>query len=294
MNRNILITGARGNIGRELMESLKLLNIKFTAGVSNPAQARDLTESGINVKLVDYSRPETLENAFRGVEELFLLLPFREEMQSWGIEAVRIARKMGVDYVLRASALGARTDSGRPHQLIHGSIDAALEKSGMEYTIMRPNVFMQNYVLFLGKMIRENRALYLPQGEGRISVIDVADIGRAAAEILANPEPYIDGHYDLTGPKALSNHDIAAIISSVAGETITYYPIDEAKATESMRGMGMSDWTIDFMLGLSRFIREGGSSRVTGAVEDITGVRANTFKNYARECKDCWKAVAMR
>ena len=85
--------------------------------------------------------------------------------------------------------------------------------SGLAYTIVRPNSFMQNYINYFGGMIRDQQSIFLSQGQGRISLIDVRDIAAVDAEILASPETHRQKVYDLTGPEALNNEEIARILS---------------------------------------------------------------------------------
>ncbi len=285
----ILVTGATGNIGSQLVLRLKEKNLEVIAGVSSLSKAGRFSKQSIDSAILNFAQPDSLESAFDGVDRLFLLLPLVEAMGDWGPQVIEAAKKAGVRFILRSSGLGAGLQSDFELGQVHGRIDQALMASGLAYTIVRPNSFMQNYINYFGGMIKDQRSIFLPQGQGRISLIDVRDIAAVDAEILAAPEKHWEKTYDLTGPEPLNNEEIAQILSRVIGKPITYMDIDEAAARQSLAQMGMPEWNIRLMEGLNRRIKLGIAAEVTHWVRMIAGRPTTTFEQFARDYTDAWK-----
>ncbi len=285
----ILVTGATGNIGSQLVLRLKEKNLEVIAGVSSLSKAGRFSKQSIDSAILNFAQPETLETALDGVDKLFLLLPLVEAMGDWGLRAIDAAQKAGVQFILRSSGLGAGSPTDFELGQVHGRIDQALMSSGLSYTIVRPNSFMQNYINYFGGMIKDQQSIFLPQGQGRISLIDVRDIAAVDAEILASPEKHLQKIYDLTGPEALNNEEIARILSRVIGKPITYVDIDESTARQGLAQMGMPEWNIRLMEGLNRRIKLGMTAEVTNWVRTIAGRQPTTFEQFARDHVDAWK-----
>ncbi len=285
----ILVTGATGNIGSQVVLRLKEKNLEVIAGVSSLSRAGRFSKQSFDSAILNFAQPETLETAFDGVDRLFLLLPLVEPMGDWGLRVIAAAQKAGVQFILRSSGLGAGGPIDFELGQVHGRIDQALMASGLSYTIVRPNSFMQNYINFFGGMIKDQRSIFLPQGQGRISLIDVRDIAAVDAEILASPKNHLQKIYDLTGPEALNNEEIARIISRVIGKPIAYVDIDEPTARQALAQLGMPEWNIRLMEGLNRRIKLGMTAEVTHWVRTIAGRQPMTFEQFARDHADAWK-----
>ena len=285
----ILVTGATGNIGSHLVERLKENNLEVIAGVSSLSKGGRFVKQGIETAIINFTQPETLETALEGVERLFLLLPLVEPMVEWGRQVIVAAQKAGIRFVLRSSGLGADPDTGYELGKTHGLIDQALRQSGIPYAILRPNSFMQNYVNFFGAAIRDQQAFYLAQGQGRISLIDVRDIAAVAAAILTDPAAHLNQAYDLTGPEALNNEEIAALISRASGKTVTYHDIPEETSREGMARLGVPEWNIRVLESLHRRIKLGMTAEVTSQVRTITGKVPISFARFAEDYASFWK-----
>jgi uncharacterized protein YbjT (DUF2867 family) len=170
----------------------------------------------------------------------------------------------------------------------HGMVDQLLVESTIPYTILRPNVFMQDYVGIYGPDIRDQGVIELPHGDGRISLVDVRDVARSAAEVLTRPGPHWNRAYDLTGPEALSNADIAGTISRVTGRDIEYRSPADGDVRRSMLEGGADAWRAEALLSLHAHIRGGEAAHVSGAVEVITGIAPTGFDAFAREHSGAW------
>lgn len=284
MGHRILVTGASGNIGKEILRNLRTRDVDFMAASLGhheyPTDIRSLQ--------LDYAHPGLLETAFSNIETLFLLIPMAPDMVEYARNVALAAREAGVRQIVRSSSLGAHPRSPYALHRIHGEIDDILRESGIPITFIHPNTFMQNFVKFYGDAIRAG-ALYLPQGEGRTSFVDVRDIAAVITEILVHPERYKGQSFALTGVRPISNAEVMSIISRAAHRRISYVPVTEENAVESLRREGRSQWEIDMLMSLHRAAREGKTSMVNQNIEAFIGKAPRTLEQYCIEVAGQWE-----
>ena len=288
MSIRILVTGATGNVGRELLRALSGTDATLVGGTTTLSKAASLEEQGVEPALIDFSDRASLAAAMRGVDSVFLLMPLAETLGQWGSNVLGVARAAHVHHVVRSSVMGADVNVAFRLGRAHGMVDQLLIESGIPYTILRPNAFMQSYALEYGAGIRERGVIELPHGDGRTSLVDARDLARTAARVLVDPGPHWNRAYDLTGPEALSNHDIARAISEVTGREITYRsPPDDAVRREMLEA-GVSEWNVEAAISHHAYIRAGRAARLSPDVEAITGVRPTSFGQFAAEFAGSW------
>jgi uncharacterized protein YbjT (DUF2867 family) len=287
MSGTILVTGATGTFGREVVRDLVRRGERVRAGVHKEASARHL--DGLDVERVelDYERPVTIAKALEKVDRLFLLiLDMPRHGEVAGLVA-RLARQAGVRHLVKLSAMGADRDSYTLGNW-HGEAERAIVEAGVPYTFLRPNSLMQNFATFFRP--RKGR-IYLPLGEGRVSYVDARDVGEAAARILS--EGTEGGHegaaYELTGPEALSMAQVAETLSRVAGEKIVYVDISEDAARQFMQSLGEPDWLVEGVLEMHAVNKAGEYAAVTGEVERLTGHPARSFERFAADFADAFR-----
>jgi uncharacterized protein YbjT (DUF2867 family) len=272
----ILVTGATGTIGSELLKHLASHDVNIRAGFhsnsSNDAVAN------ITFHRVDFTQPDTLREVMHSVDKLFLLTPNAPNAVQMAQNAINIAKVVDVKHIVRLSAYTDPQDAQNPHRVVE---DMIIE-SGLNYTFLRPGPLMQNFANFFGHTIRTQSALYEPLGDAKVSYIDARDIARVAVSTLTE-----DGHakqaYHLTGPEALSDYDIARILSDVTENSIQYINISEDEARQSLQNMGMPAPVVEGVLGLYELMREGKRKQTTNHVADITGRPATSFKTFAQD-----------
>src|SRR3712207_2926131 len=196
----ILVTGATGNVGRPLVGLLAEAGVLFKAFVRDPERARGLLGSVVELVRGDFSEPATLEAALDGVEVMFLLNG-DPKLEGRAIDA---ALRSGVRRVVKQSAPAI----GLEPPPFHRRIEQRLERSGLGYTHLRPNAFMQTLAGYLLALIDAGGTLRLPAGEGRVGWVDARDI--AAVAFHAFTEEGHEGRvYPITGPESLSMADVA-------------------------------------------------------------------------------------
>jgi uncharacterized protein YbjT (DUF2867 family) len=274
----ILITGASGNVGSEVLKQALAVGLKIR-GTFQSADRAAKAPAGIEGVIMDYEQPETIRAALHGVEKIFLVGPPVRELPAMEANFIKEVRAAGRQHIVKLSALG-----GRESMFTSGHRDSEenIEASGVPYTFLRPNGFMQNLVNYNAGTIRSQNAFYGCQGNGAVSVVDIRDIAAVAVIVLA-----ATGHegksYALTGSEAVTNGQVAEKLSRIAGGKISYVDLPPAEFKKALLSGGMSEWSADALLDLQRLYREGKASLLTDDVERLTGRKPITFDQFARD-----------
>lgn len=284
----ILVTGATGNVGGVVVEELKAKGADVSAAVRDPQSAK---AQGLGVPLVpfDFADPEGMVQAMQGFDRLFLILPLAKGMRQYGANAVFAAKAAGISLVVRSSGMGADPNAHFELGKIHGAIDADLEDSKVPFVTLRPATFMQNYAQWLAGTIKATGKVLVPELDARTSFVDLRDLGAVAAAVLADPEPEVKAYYVVTGPEALTNHELAAIISEVAGREIVYESAVVEEYGLGLEKFGVPEWNVHMILSVHRYARSDYTSFKTQAVEHLAGRPARSFREFAAEHAQAWK-----
>lgn len=287
MAKTILVTGATGTIGSQVVAELARDSaVTVRAGVRDAKKASSLPNGAAAVDF-DYARPDTLAAACSGADKVFLLTPLAEDQVELGQRLVEAAKSAGVKHIVKLSALGADIEPGIQLGRWHRAVEKAIEASGMAWTFLRPNNFMENFVNFYPPD-REG-AIYLPWGEGAVSFVDGRDVARCAAAALAG-----DGHegkaYTPTGPAAFTVAEAAATIAKVTGRAIKYVDVPEDAAKRAMLDMQIPPWMVDALMELHAVDKAGYAAVVTEDVKKLTGKAPRSFEDFARDNAAKWKA----
>ncbi|PYX47965.1 MAG: NAD(P)-dependent oxidoreductase [Acidobacteria bacterium] len=274
----ILITGASGNVGREVVKQALTLGLTIRASFRSPDVAAK-APAGLEGVIMDYTKPETIRPALHGVDKIFLVGPPTRHLLALEARFIKEVRASGRKYIVKLSALGG-------HQSIfpsgHRDSEENVEASGLPHTFLRANAFMQNLVNYNTATIRSRDAFYGCQGNGAVSIIDIRDIAAVAVIVLA-----ATGHegrsYALTGGEALTNGQIAEKISRVAGRKISYIDLPPTEFKTAMLSAGTPEWSAEAMVDLHRFYRVGKAKRTTEEVERFLGRKPITFDQFAHD-----------
>ncbi len=235
----VFVTGATGTAGSETVSALRAAGIDVIAGVHSLEKSGPLKELGAVVKQIDYADVAEMTAAMRGADRLFLVTPVTQETEKLTASIVQAAKAAKVAHIAKLSGLDVDSKPGFALGHWHRAAEKVIEASGLDWTFLRPNAFMQN---FLGSAasIKGQATYYSPFGSTPVSFIDARDIGEVAAKVLSS-----DGHagkiYKLTGPKGITNAEIAQLLTKVTGKTISCTPISVMQLRQSLMGYGMPD-----------------------------------------------------
>lgn len=276
MSKKILVTGATGTVGNEVVRQLAAAGHQVRAFVHSEASAKGLPTQNVELVLGDYAQTDTLEAAMRGVDAVYALTPVAQAATQWMLNIIDAARKAGVRHVVKHSGYGAKVDGPTEIARGHAVGDEHLRKSGLSYTILQPNSYMQN-LLWQAGAIQQQGAFYLPLGDAKQSVVDVADIAAVAVKALTEP-----GHdkqtYVLSGPESLSMGEQAAIVGAAIGKPVQYVAVPTAAAEEAMKAAGMPAWNARTIAGFMEVVATGAYALVTGDVKKVLGREPTPFK----------------
>ncbi len=286
----ILITGATGTNGQEVVKQLTAAGQKVRAMVRNRAKAARL--AGPNVELVegDFENLASLDAALKGVTAAFFLSTFGNRYREWYANFQSAVLRSGKPRVVKFSAYEASADAPAAIVRLHGETDRMLRDSGLNWTILQPNSFYQNMSFSLATL-RSQGAFYLPLGSARQSLVDVRDIGAVAVKALTEP-----GHehktYVLTGPAALTFDEVAQKLSAAAGRPIRYVPVPPSAALDGMLKAGMPSWEAQALTELYGVFAAGKAAGVTSTIRDVLHRPPRTFDEFAKEFVAVLNALA--
>ncbi len=279
MPDTVLVLGATGKTGRRLVPQLNARGVNVRAASRQPGEGRTL---------FDWDRPATHGPALAGVDAVYLVGPELVEDPTAVIGPfLARAEQAGVTRLVALSSLGVEfphegPESGRR------KLERLVMASGLEWTILRPSGFAQNFSeAFLLPGILQADLVVTATGDGAAAFIDADDIAAVAAAALTE-----GGHatatYAITGPAALTFAEAAAVISAVTGRTITHRNISSDEVMHILRGAGIPADYAAMVVGDQEAIRDGFGARVTDVVARVSGRPATSFADYAARAASAW------
>ena len=282
----ILVTGATGTNGREVVKALASQGVTARAMTRSSNDAEDLPAGIIGVE-GDFDDEASLAGVLAGVERAFLLTPSTERAEAQQLRFVETAGRVGVRHIVKLSQFAASPDSPVRFLRYHAAVERAIERSGVAWTFLRPNLFMQGLIQ-LASLIREKGIMAAPIGDAKVSVIDVRDNAAVAAAALTG-EGHAGKTYTLTGPAALTHAEMAAELSRTTGRPITFANASEDDLRHAMARMKMPDWQIEGLVEDYAHYRRGEAAEIATGVHDATGREPRAFAGFARDYADAFK-----
>ena len=282
----VLVTGATGTVGSEVVKQLSAAGIAVRAAVHTPEKKDKVKGKGVETVRFDYENVQTIREALKGIEKLYLLTPVTQNMVDLVRSVVGEAKSAGIRHIVRQSAFGSQGEETLLQRL-HFAAEEAIEASGIPCTILRPNFFMQNYLTYPAI----DGAYYLPLGTARISVVDVRDIAAVAVEALR--EKGHEGHiYPITGPEAITAEEAVALIAKASRGHFRYVDTPPEVARKAMIAGGIPEWLTDALLELYAYARGGKMAEVRNTVEQVTGRKPHTFARFSKDYVRRFKGAA--
>ncbi|MHA7987393.1 NmrA family NAD(P)-binding protein [Rathayibacter sp. CAU 1779] len=278
-----LILGATGNIGPHVVSELLVAGETPRVLARDAAKAREVLGDDADVIEGDMRDPAAIEAAADGVDTVFLLSPHGFDMADVQLGVIRQLRRSDARIVKLSGTSSAITPNG-PHACRqHWEIERVLIESGQPHVILRPNSFMQVLVeRLMLPSLRATGTLMNPLGASGISLIDARDIGAVAARVV------LDHRWDgqtlvLTGPRAVTYHEIAELVSERSGTPTEVVEVTPADVRGTLVSRGMADWEADHFEEMYELFRAGESAFVTDTVEQVTGRAPRTIEAFLDE-----------
>jgi uncharacterized protein YbjT (DUF2867 family) len=277
----ILVTGATGHVGSELVRLLAEAGTPARALIHSPDKAAPIQRLGLETALGDFEQPDTLDAAMAGCDHLFLLSPPNPRQPQQEHHVIDAAKRAGVAHVVKLSVPWADPDAGLVFCRWHGQIEQYLAESGLAHTLLRPSNFMQNF-LMSAQPVADQGILYGMTGEGRVGYIDARDVAAVAAQVLTSP-----GHqgtsYTLTGPEALSAAEVAKRLSAATGRQVRYVDVGPDAFRQALADAGLPGWLVDGLVESHTLFAAGHAATVTDEVAKVTGRPPRTFEQFAAD-----------
>ncbi len=284
MSSSILVIGALGNVGTEVVRQILARGGKVRAADMDVNKLRERFGEAVEAVRFDFTDPFTFEETFKGVTRMFYMRPPHiTNIQRDMVPSMDAAKRAGVNHVVFLSLIGIENTKYVPHY----KVETYLKTINMQTTFLRCSFFMQNLNTTHRREIKERNEIFVPVGKAKTAFIDARDIGAVAAVALLE-DGYAGKNYDLTGSERLDYWEAARIISEVLERRITYRnPNPLYFLIETMR-RGTSFMFALAMTGLYTSTRFGMAEPITDEVERITGRKPILFRQYVIDYKDVW------
>ncbi|RXQ91501.1 SDR family oxidoreductase [Ancylomarina salipaludis] len=281
----ILITGATGKLGKEVLEQLLTRTDKsnIVVMVREQSQTDFFTEKGIEVRLGNYDNIDSLSAAFAGIDKLYFVSGNDINARTQQHEnVVKAAKDAQVKHVVYTSFMRKNnTDSSPIAELLKSHIltEEWLQESGMDYTILKHNTYADMLPVFLGEKVIESGRIFFPAGDGKVAFVTRKDMAELASVILTSDE-YKNKIYEITNTQALSFKEIASFLSELIGKDIRYVSPSKEEYTRSLSDAGVPEHYIGMFAAFAETFKQGELDETNTVFQSITGHKPLTVTEF--------------
>lgn len=281
-SKNILITGASGNIGYEIIRGFREIGTrhKIIAGTHNPENGRKvLAEFGpLDFRNLNFADQSTFNTALDNIDIVFLLRPPQlADVHKYFAPFTKKMKEKGIEKVVFLSVQGVEKQKYIPHF----KMERLIEKEGFGFVFLRPGYFMQNLTTTLLNEIKFENKIFIPSGKLKFNWVDARDIGLACAHILNNFENFKNKSYEITGQEFMGFKEVARIITGATGKIVTYESPNLIKFFRAKRKLGISKPMILVLIMLHYLPRFGKNKpRLTNELFDITDKKPSSLNEF--------------
>lgn len=275
----LLVTGATGNVGSQVVRELRGRDVSVRAFVRSLDKAAEKLGDGVELAAGDFSDSESLRQALRGVTAVFVTSADGPHKVEHEIAVIDAASAEGVSRIVKLSTIGAEVGSTLPPFDWHGRIEQHLLRTAVTSVILRANFYMSN-LLMAAEQVRTHSRLFAPAGSARISMIDPRDVAAVAAAVLVT-DRHVERTYELTGREAITYERIAEELSAATGRPVEFVDVPDEAARQGLVEAGMPDWLVTHLIALFQLIRQGALEQTTDTVRTLIGREPRTFAQFA-------------
>ena len=266
------ITGATGHVGGRVARLLADGSRPVRLLVRDAARAPRLP--GADVAVAVYGEPATVES-LRGLDAVLMVSAHESDDRVAEHRAfVDTAVEAGVRHVVYTSFVGASDRTGFLLGRDHGATEEIIRSSGLAFTFLRDNFYAEVFAEFGG----EDRVIRGPAGLGRVAAVSRRDVAEVAALVLRDLDAHAGATYDLTGPEALTLHEVAQVLTDVTGEPHSYVDETMEEARASRASYGAPEWLVEAWISTYTAIRDGELAAVSDDVQRLLGRPATSFR----------------
>ena len=277
----ILITGATGTVGSEVVKRLSARGVELRAVTRDPRKAETNQLSGVHFVQGDFDDADSMRRACSGVERAFLLTNSTERAEQQQIAFTRVAQQRGVRHIIKLSQLHADANSPGRFLRYHASVESAVQASGLTFTFLRPNLYMQGLLNFR-QSIQQTGVFFAAANDARVSAVDVRDLAEVAVAALTTSE-HENRIYSLTGPAGLTFAEMADALSRAVGRAISFVDVPPESMGSALVEMGLPAWQVDGLLEEFAMYRRGEAAAAESGIREALGRPPRSFDEFARD-----------
>ncbi|WP_445735537.1 NmrA family NAD(P)-binding protein [Mariniflexile sp.] len=285
--KRILITGATGNIGTELVHYLCELDngSEIIVAVRNVERAKEKFPnlSGLSFRLFDFEEQNSFDTAFKDIDILFLLRPPHiSEVDKYFQPLLKSAKNNGIEKVVFLSVQGAEKSKVIPHN----RIERLIKSIGFKYIFVRPSYFMQNLTTTLLPELQKNQTITLPSGQAKFNWIDLKNIGEVSAVLIKSFEKHKNKAYEITGTENKNFQEVSEILSETIGSKFNFKSINPISFYFKKRKDGIENGFAIVMTILHFLPRFQKEPEISDNFNKLTGKKPTTLKEFINREKD--------
>jgi len=285
-NGPLLVTGASGHLGRRVVELLldspRANGRKLIAVTRSPEKLAELAARGVEVVAGDFDHPGTLQAPFAGVERALIISSDALDRPGRRLEqhlaAVHAAHAAGVRHVVYTSLTNPGPQSPITLAPDHWGTESAIRESGMSYTVLRNNMYTDHLLMWLPHAVSAGK-LVNAYADGAVSYVTREDCAQAAAATLSES---FEGKavLDITGPTAIAQSELAAMVSEVTGKPVEYVAVSPEAATQNLQRAGMPLPIARLLVSFEVAATRGQLAVTSSAVRELTGKAAQGVREF--------------
>lgn len=276
----ILITGATGTNGAEILKRLAHNGVAVRAMVRRKPESRQEL-AGVEYAVADLDDPASVRRVLEGVERAFLATNSTERVEAQQLSFIEQAKAAGIRHIVYLSQLHASKNSPVRFLRYHAVVEEAIASSGLAFTHLRPNLYMQGLLGFRQSISTEGH-FFAPADDAAVSLVDVRDIAAVAVAALTQ-KGHENKTYDITGPEALTHTQLAAELTAGLGKPVSFINITDAEMRGALLGLGFPEWQADGLIEDYAHYRRGEASAISTAVRDVTGNPPHSFREFVQD-----------
>lgn len=285
--KTVLVTGATGSLGKSVVTALLNKNaaIQLAVLVRDASKAEELKAKGVDVRVGNYDDPQSLVAAFKGIDTLYFVSGSDIVKRSLQHEnVVKAAKEAGVKHVVYTSFMRKNETASSPIALVaeaHIKTEQWLKASGLTFTILKHNLYMDMLPMFMGEKVLETGIIYQPAGEGKTAFTLRDDMAEVAAHVLTS-SGHENKEYDITAEDAYSYSDVAAILSQVTGKPIHYVSPSAEEFNKTLSDAGVPMEYIGLFASFSEAIKQGEFEKTSTTIAQLTGKKPTSLTEFLK------------
>jgi NAD(P)H dehydrogenase (quinone) len=293
MKNKILVTGATGGLGSQVIKLLKekaeVENLAVLVRNEKNELAKQYQNDRIEVRIGDYANLESLENACKGIDVLYFVSGEDNNQRSkLHKNVVNMAKEAGIQHILYTSSIRKDESAASPLAALmdsHIQTENYIKASGITYTLLRHNLYAEVIEMMIGdkSQLLKSKTIYLPTANGLTSFVPKSDLAEAEVNILLNPSVYANKTLEFNGSEQITFSEIAKKISDIVKEPIQYISPEVKEFEAKMNKIGLPNHVIEILSTFSLAIAKGEFDQQSNDLETVLGRKTKPLSEFLKE-----------